>query len=353
MAKQLTIKEIASRAGVSPGTVDRILHNRGKVSKEAMEKVSSILRDSEYKHNIHTSAVSLKKEYSIYVCMPDITNGDYWVSIQRGISKALHEYSDVDIRCSYVQYDSSSTDSCESSYKTLLTSGADAFILAPTFEEPTRKLCTELDRMKKPYVFIDTAMEGVNPVSSIMTDQLACGHLLARLVSMLKSDNSEIALFYVIRKGGLRTLNSLEREKGFFDFFQKNEAGCSIRKAFIHMDNYAESEWNIRKFFEDNPKVSSAAVLDSRGHLIADAIKSIGRSDIRTVSFDLTHENRRCVLDGSITALICQNPEAQGFEALKTVIEYLIYGHCIKKHTMPIDIVFKENVDLYSEIIFR
>jgi len=34
MQNKIRIKDIAERAGVSTGTVDRILHNRGKVSKK-------------------------------------------------------------------------------------------------------------------------------------------------------------------------------------------------------------------------------------------------------------------------------------------------------------------------------
>ena len=39
-----TIKDIARMAGVSAGTVDRVLHNRGDVSEKSKEKV----RDLEY-----------------------------------------------------------------------------------------------------------------------------------------------------------------------------------------------------------------------------------------------------------------------------------------------------------------
>ena len=34
-----TIKEIAKKAGVSAGTVDRVVHNRGEVSEETKAKV--------------------------------------------------------------------------------------------------------------------------------------------------------------------------------------------------------------------------------------------------------------------------------------------------------------------------
>ena len=41
--KNIRIKDIARLAGVSVGTVDRVLHKRGKVSDKALEKVHAIL----------------------------------------------------------------------------------------------------------------------------------------------------------------------------------------------------------------------------------------------------------------------------------------------------------------------
>ena len=44
-------------AGVSTGTVDRALHKRGRVSKEAEEKVSRILNEINYKPNSITRSL--------------------------------------------------------------------------------------------------------------------------------------------------------------------------------------------------------------------------------------------------------------------------------------------------------
>ena len=38
MAKKIRIKDIAETAGVSPGTVDRVLHNRGDVSEASRRR---------------------------------------------------------------------------------------------------------------------------------------------------------------------------------------------------------------------------------------------------------------------------------------------------------------------------
>ena len=53
--KRITVKDIATLAGVSKGTVDRVLHNRGEVSEASREKVMKIARQIGYKPNVHAS----------------------------------------------------------------------------------------------------------------------------------------------------------------------------------------------------------------------------------------------------------------------------------------------------------
>ena len=43
-----TIKDIARMAGVSAGTVDRVLHNRGDVSPKSKAKVQKVLDEIHY-----------------------------------------------------------------------------------------------------------------------------------------------------------------------------------------------------------------------------------------------------------------------------------------------------------------
>ena len=48
MNKKLTIKDIAQLSGVSKGTVDRVLHNRGKVSQKALDSINAVLEQIDY-----------------------------------------------------------------------------------------------------------------------------------------------------------------------------------------------------------------------------------------------------------------------------------------------------------------
>ena len=60
MAK-LTIKQIAAQAGVSIGTVDRVLHKRGRVSKETEALVLEICRKNDYAQNIEGKAMAMQR----------------------------------------------------------------------------------------------------------------------------------------------------------------------------------------------------------------------------------------------------------------------------------------------------
>ena len=49
--KKITIFDVAEKAGVSKGTVDRVLHNRGEVSRKSAEKVRKAIEELNYEPN--------------------------------------------------------------------------------------------------------------------------------------------------------------------------------------------------------------------------------------------------------------------------------------------------------------
>ena len=107
---------------------------------------------------------------------------------------------------------------------------------------------------------------------------------------------------------------------------------------------------DIVEFIRANRDIRGIAVMNSRGYIIADILRKKGIDDIIIISFDLTSNNIRCIKNGSITALLCQRPELQGFNAIKEMMQHLIYKQEGKgnHYTMPIDIVMQENLPYYK-----
>ena len=75
MQRKIRIKDIAEMSGVSVGTVDRILHNRGNVSESARIAVEEVLKKVNYRPNIHISGLSLKRKYKIILTTPEVSIG--------------------------------------------------------------------------------------------------------------------------------------------------------------------------------------------------------------------------------------------------------------------------------------
>ena len=61
-----TIKEIAERAGVSRGTVDRALNNRGRIKPEVAERIMAIAKELDYHSNRKTKKNTQKADKNIF-----------------------------------------------------------------------------------------------------------------------------------------------------------------------------------------------------------------------------------------------------------------------------------------------
>ena len=103
-----TINDVAEASGVTIGTVDRVLHERGEVSEKTREKVLRAVRELGYKPNVYASMLARNKSHRIAVIMPRFSAGEFWDLTHSGISRSA-EYAgrfSVDIvDYLYDQYD--------------------------------------------------------------------------------------------------------------------------------------------------------------------------------------------------------------------------------------------------------
>lgn len=356
MAQQLTIKQIAALAGVSVGTVDRVLHNRGRVSEDALSAVRAVLDTQSYKYNLHSSAIAFKKTgktWCIAIAIPFSKKGEYWDLIRCGIDKALGEYCDFTLIAEYVFFDQFNSLSCHEAFEKIADMDCSAVIIGTTFVEEVQGLCVKLDKKDIPYVFVDGKVSGTHPIASYMADQTACGRLLARLMDGFVADDAEIALFLPVRVGTQMSNNSAIRLKAFREYFSEKGRDGILKEAHFFADDEKKTHQEICQFLADNPAVKGIAVVISAGYLISDALSANGIKGLCIGGFDVTSGNARCLREGTLDFLINQHPEQQGFNAVESTLHYLLYGATDKelREFLPIDIVFKENLPYWQENI--
>jgi LacI family transcriptional regulator len=92
--KNHTIKDIARLAGLSRGTVDKVIHNRSGVSQENIDKVNKIIKEVKYQPNLLARSLKKHKPFSIAVIIPEYEDDAYWIKCHSGILKAEKEFKE-------------------------------------------------------------------------------------------------------------------------------------------------------------------------------------------------------------------------------------------------------------------
>ena len=101
--KQYTIKDIANMAQVSRGTVDRVLHKRGKISKEAQEKVIKVLKEIQYRPNIIARSLKTNRSLRVVTLIPNYSDDAYWFQCVTGCCIAAPSNPSSCSRCRAVR----------------------------------------------------------------------------------------------------------------------------------------------------------------------------------------------------------------------------------------------------------
>ena len=84
--KQITIKDIAQKAGVAVSTVSRVLNGKDRVSPETRQRVQQIIDEYDYVQNAAAVSVVKRKTNMIGVIIPEIQN-PFNASIVYGVDK--------------------------------------------------------------------------------------------------------------------------------------------------------------------------------------------------------------------------------------------------------------------------
>src|ERR1044071_5542675 len=136
-AKNIRIKDIAQLAGVSVGTVDRVLHNRGRVSDDALKKVLSVLDQIDYKPNLIARTLGANKTYRIAALIPNPDQDPYWASSKSGINQSEAEWLRYGVTVQPYFFDLYDKDKFREVAEKLTEDEPDGILIAPIFYHET------------------------------------------------------------------------------------------------------------------------------------------------------------------------------------------------------------------------
>ena len=348
MSKQISsnsgVKEIARLAGVSIGTVDRVIHNRTGVSEKTKEKVNGIIRELNYQPNIFASRLASKRKYRIAVMLPHTSKEtDFWEAPLQGISRATDEIKNYGVELKYCFFDLSEANSFMRQCKAALKFNPDGILLAPAFSAAATQFMNNCEEKNIPVVLIDSNVSGSNPLSYIGPNMYFSGFQVAHLMAFGNKDLKKI-LFVEISSAS----EDAETEQGFRQYFQENGRNPGIIKLNIKNDAFGPVAKSLGAIFKTHPDIEAIFVSNSRVSSVAKFLQREKRTAIMLIGYDILKENIRYLEDKTIDFLICHKPEDQGYRGLMVLVQKLVFNNSPEAvQHMPIDIITRENYRFY------
>lgn len=349
--KIITIKDIALKAKVSAGTVDRVLHKRGKVAPKVEEKILRILKEMEYEPNIIARALSSKKKYAVAVLIPDETFDNYWFAPKSGIKKSLKELKQFGLEVKFYFFDPYTAASFTQQANEVTSDHPDGIILTPIFHRESLPFFESWKKSEIPFVLFNTEIPDFEPLSYIGQDSYQSGYLAGKLIHYGLSDPCSILIAHFDEETS-NAAHLEKKERGFRNYFLQNNLlqKYDILQADITRPNYASFVSQLDDVFESNPNIKAVFVTTSKSFEIASYLNQKHIHDVHIVGYDLLAKNLHYLKNNTIDFLINQNPKGQGFWSLKLLADKLIFNKEVPMlKYLPLDIITKENVNYFVD----
>jgi len=343
----MSVTEIARKANVSIGTVDRVIHNRGRVSKQTKEIILKIIAEMNYTPNIFARNLSLGRTFLFGVLMPKLSqDSSYWRIPAKGILNAEKELASHKVEVIFFHYDRYSEKSFEKAFREMIAHKLDGLLIAPVLSATTSKLLREIPE-KLPYAFFDTTIPGSPFLSCVRQDSYQSGRLAAKLMNMLIQKPGLVVIIKVFPED----YHINERTKGFLSYNSRyKKLTAKIYNA--DSENAAEGfEYLTARIIDENPDLKGIFITNAWTHPVARHIEKMGLAkNISIIGYDLIPKNIYYLKKDVINFLINQRPEMQGYLSVYALYRHVVLKEKINKRIMvPLEIVTRENVKYHED----
>jgi LacI family transcriptional regulator len=346
----IKIKDIAVRAGVSIGTVDRVIHNRGRVSEKARKKVMEVMEELDYHPNLNARVLASKKPLVIGVLLPTYRKGEYWELPNLGIREALEKYAGQGYHIEPVFRTYNSPETFYKEGMKLAAEGVDGVITNPATFRESIHLMRHFFQSNIPYILIDSDIYGTPSLTFIGKDPIQSGTTVARLIHQITQHIQGIKTIWIINlfTRGSQVYSLLGRESGFMSYFSGK--GLNSQYAFQSFD--LEEHGTQKEIDLELERLCGTGhphaiyVTGSRAYRIAAALMKAGPGPKPLlIGHDMIRANLKGLEDESIDFLIEEESRRQGYLAVESMIRSLVHKEKIeKKQLMNFLVYTRENL---------
>lgn len=324
-----TVKEIAEKSGVSIGTVDRVLHNRGRVSAETRKRVQEVADELRYVPNRVAQSLAVRKK-KLHLGFVQVNEGGhpFFADINAAARKMAEDLSEYGVKVSFLTLnvyimENNSFDVGLSAPKDLDLQELDGLAI------PGWVKLADLRAQIRPGVpvvsYNQYATEG-DWLAYVGCDYGHSGAIAAGLCALSGGPKPRIA---ILSEGAAdkQPTSYTERVEEFRRRLETEYPASAVVGTMFFSGNYSEDVLRCRYFLRKHPDVTAAYVVNPGDYSICEIIRRFDpERRIRIITNDLCQSQKEMLRNGCISAAITQQPEVQGSCPLQILYEYLAFG---------------------------
>lgn len=347
--KKITIKDIAKLAQVSAGTVDRVLHNRGKVSDSNRKKVDSVLKEINYEPNLIAKTLKNNRIFRLIAIIPSSDKDEYWQKARRGLMAGLKEFKSFGIDISIIEFDINHSKSFNIACQETVDQKPDGVLAVPIFHDEAPLQFKAFDNHEIPYMTFNTHLQELNPRCYIGQHHLQSGRLAAQLTLVHRKTKGAVAMIHVNEHPD-KVDHAREKEAGFKTYLQENQMKPTTFHS-ISVNEGPQFTAELSHALQQIRNLSAVHVSTSKAFLVNDTLKKIHPA--ATLSgYDLVSNNVTLLKNHEVQFLIDQKPIEQAYQGVLRFTDLLIFRKPIaSKYLLPLNVALAENIDSMLSVI--
>ena len=317
----VTIKKIAQMAGVSRGTVDRVLNNRGAVNEQTAERVWEIARSLQYTPNKAARSLSVLKHGAklCYILFAPQSN-PFFAQVEQGLRKKAAELSEYGVTLTIEYGDFNNAAHQDELIDRLVDQGVEGIALCGFNSDSTAQKIRALADAGIPVVTANTDIPNSGRLAYVGSHYESAGRTAARLMHLITNGKVRIGVIL----GSSHILCHSKRVEGFSSYLAQNAPDLTISVTAENDDDDFKSFSITKDMLEQHADIDALYLVSAGVYGACRAVEMLPvEKRPKIICHDCPDSTKEMLLKGLISATICQQPDYQGAKPLDLLFQRL------------------------------
>lgn len=336
----VTIKDIASMANVSRGTVDRVLNNRGGVSPRTAERIRLIAEKMNYTPSITGRGLAvMKKDLKFGFILPAELNGH--TSLNRALVQKTEEFAEYSITVLRRAYADGNVQELLKAIDELEAEGVAGIAMSPIPRPEVERRINELSQRGIVVVTYEHDLPESQRLAFVGCDYYRNGQTIAGVVRLTLGGRGTVGIV----TGALSAMAHERRLQGFVDRLTENCPGIRLVAQAVCDEDDVSTYTAVKKILLENPELDLLVVNVASAFGSMRAVKEHPKP-LHVISTNRVSEMEKYLEEHTVDAMVSHQPWVLTDLSLDILFQYLVWGKKPKEEVLFTnnEIVIPENM---------